>query len=158
VLAIGSAAAVIVYRQLGSRPNQNVGRQKNIRIGSSMIQPVRIGRTRSGWKDSLHPIRGRSVFVVRNERGRTGIHRDVSIPGLQWGLWSPDEKKVAFSKSNDESHSFYLANADGSNEIILPFAAGNMDWSRDSSKIVYQTGRPMQKFFFTLSGPEKFSR
>jgi Tol biopolymer transport system component len=32
-----------------------------------------------------------------------------------------------------------------------------MDWSRDSSKIVYQTGDRMQKFFFTLSRPEKFS-
>ena len=152
VLAIGSTAFVIAYRQLGSGPNQNVGRQKNIPYrltddpaGENRPYPIPDGRIRFTQYEG-----DQSSSFVMNSDG-SNVHRDVSIPGLQWGLWSPDEKKVAFYKSNDESHSFYLANADGSNEIILPFAAGNMDWSRDSSKIVYQTGRPdAEIFLYTL--------
>lgn len=72
----------------------------------------------------------------------TDMHRDISIPGMSYGLWSPDEKKVVFCKENDDSGAPYLANSDGSNETKLPFLAGIMDWSPDSSKIVYQYGRP----------------
>lgn len=53
------------------------------------------------------------------------------------GRWSPDGTKVVFIRPNDRS-SVYLANADGSNEVLLPFAPANFDWSPDSRKIVYQ--------------------
>jgi Tol biopolymer transport system component/DNA-binding winged helix-turn-helix (wHTH) protein len=56
---------------------------------------------------------------------------------LKYGIWSPDSEKVIFAKPNDKT-SYYLANADGSNEIALPFFAGNFDWSFDSKQIVYQ--------------------
>ena len=56
---------------------------------------------------------------------------------LKTGVWSPDGQKVVFQKPND-NHASYLANADGSNEIALPFIRGNFDWSFDSKEIVYQ--------------------
>ncbi len=59
------------------------------------------------------------------------------FPNLQWGVWSPDDQKVIFGKANDRS-SLYLANADGSNEVALPFGVTNLDWSPDSKQIVYQ--------------------
>lgn len=56
---------------------------------------------------------------------------------LKTGVWSPDGKKVIFEKTGATSAS-YLANADGSNEVALPFFRGNFDWSFDSKEIVYQ--------------------
>lgn len=152
VLAVVFVLSIIAYRRLESPANQNSSRQKNIpsRLTddpANQNRPYAIldGRIRFTQSQGHEPL-----SFVMNPDG-SDIHRDTSISGLQWGLWSPDEKKVAFYKANDESHSFYLANADGSNEIRLPFAAGNMDWSRDSSKIVYQSGRPdAEIFLYTL--------
>jgi TolB protein len=59
------------------------------------------------------------------------------VPNLQSGIWSPDGQKVIFGKPQDKS-GLFLANADGSNEIALPPSTGNIDWSADSKKIVYQ--------------------
>lgn len=59
------------------------------------------------------------------------------FPNLKFGVWSPDGKKVIFEKQGDTAAS-YLANADGSNELALPFFRGNFDWSFDSKEIVYQ--------------------
>lgn len=59
------------------------------------------------------------------------------FPHLQWGLWSHDDQKVIFGKADDRSR-LYLANADGSNEVALPFGVTNIDWSPDSKQIVYQ--------------------
>jgi Tol biopolymer transport system component/DNA-binding winged helix-turn-helix (wHTH) protein len=56
---------------------------------------------------------------------------------LKHGVWSPDGTKVVFDKPSDKTTS-YLANADGSNEVALPFIRGNFDWSFDSKEIVYQ--------------------
>jgi len=56
---------------------------------------------------------------------------------LEYGFWSPDGKKVIFVKQGDKT-AFYLADADGANEVTLPFFGGNFDWSPDSRKIVHQ--------------------
>jgi Tol biopolymer transport system component/DNA-binding winged helix-turn-helix (wHTH) protein len=56
---------------------------------------------------------------------------------LQSGIWSPDGQRVIFGKPGDRAQT-YLADADGSNELALPQASGNFDWSADSKKIVYQ--------------------
>jgi Tol biopolymer transport system component/DNA-binding winged helix-turn-helix (wHTH) protein len=71
----------------------------------------------------------------------TNQHRETSVPGFRTGAWSPDGKKVVFYKEGDDRESVYLADSNGANEIRLPFIAGNMDWSPDSSKIIYQFGR-----------------
>ena len=59
------------------------------------------------------------------------------FPSLRYGVWSPDGTKVIFDKPNDNTAS-YLADANGSNEVALPFTRGNFDWSFDSTEIVYQ--------------------
>lgn len=74
--------------------------------------------------------------------------RDTSVPGLRTGSWSPDGKKVLFYKDGDESGAIYTANADGSNETKLPFAASNMEWSPNGASIAYQTDSDI--FLYTL--------
>ena len=76
--------------------------------------------------------------------------RDTSIPNLRTGLWSPDGRKVVFHKDGDPSGTLYLADADGANEITLPFVAGNMNWSQDGSKIVYQAGKPNSDIYLYM--------
>ena len=80
----------------------------------------------------------------------TDQRRDTSIAGLKTGAWSPDGRKVLYYKEGD-SESIYIADANGSNESKLPFVAGNMDWSADSTRIVYQFGRASSDIFiYTL--------
>ena len=63
---------------------------------------------------------------------------ETSVPNLKTGSWSPDGKRVVFSKIGDDKGTLYMANADGTDEVRLPFPAGNLQWSGDGSKIVYQ--------------------
>ena len=72
--------------------------------------------------------------------------------GFDYGVWSPDGTKVIFAMHGDKT-AFHLANADGSNQITLPFIGGNFDWSPDSKKIVYQKTGDLQKtdiFIYSL--------
>ncbi len=74
--------------------------------------------------------------VVMNADGTNQIAvKDFN--NFDYGFWSPDETKIIFFKRGDKT-SLFLAGADGSSEIKLPFSAGNFDWSPDSQKIVYQ--------------------
>src|SRR4030095_6311050 len=92
-------------------------------------------------------FQGDQPFAFIMDADGTNQHRDTSIPGLKTGVWSPDDKRVIFYKENDDSGTLYLANSDGSDEIKLPFLAGNMDWSPDSSKIIYQFGKANQDIY-----------
>jgi TolB protein len=74
---------------------------------------------------------------------------EIKVCSLEDGR--PDGKKVVFVKEDDSK--FYLADADGTNEITLSFTVGNMDWSQDSSQFVYQvrTGNhSSQIFLYTI--------
>ncbi len=51
--------------------------------------------------------------------------------------WSPDGKRVIFARTGEDVGPF-LANADGSNEVALPFLRSNFSWSADSKRLVYQ--------------------
>jgi Tol biopolymer transport system component/DNA-binding winged helix-turn-helix (wHTH) protein len=78
--------------------------------------------------------------------------RDTSVAGLRTGTWSPDGKKVIFYKEGDESRTGYMADADGSNEMKLPFTAGNLEWSPDSTQVAYQSGAVNSEIYlYTLS-------
>ena len=77
-----------------------------------------------------------SASFVMNGDG-TNQTRVQDFANLKTGVWSPDGKLVIFHKIGDTSAA-YLANADGSNEVALPFFSGNFDWSFDSKQIVYQ--------------------
>ena len=62
------------------------------------------------------------------------------IPSLLHGKWSPDGRKVVFSK-DDSPGVLYLADADGRNEVQLAIVPGNLDWAPDGSRFVYQSRR-----------------
>ena len=59
------------------------------------------------------------------------------IPNLREGVWSPNGKHVFFWKHDDSAA--YLADADGNHEEKLTFFPGNISWSADSSKLVFQS-------------------
>jgi len=88
----------------------------------------------------------------------SGKHRaNIEIRDLQNGRWSPDGKKVLFTKEGD-GRTFYLADSSGANEIVLPFIPGNMDWSPDGSQFVYQSEKDekgnYQIYLYTLATGE----
>jgi Tol biopolymer transport system component/DNA-binding winged helix-turn-helix (wHTH) protein len=64
------------------------------------------------------------------------------IKNLRTGGWSPNGKKVVFSKENESGLNSYLADSDGTNEIKLPFYPGSLAWAPDSSKFAYSTEFP----------------
>ncbi len=76
----------------------------------------------------------KSFIMNADGSGQSAVN---DFANLKTGVWSPDGKKIVFQKP-DDNHASYLANADGSNEIALPFIRGNFDWSFDSKQIVYQ--------------------
>lgn len=76
---------------------------------------------------------GKNMLMGADGTGQTEVEVAYSQAFLHW---SPDGAKVVFSKPGDTTAK-YLANADGSNEVVLPLV-GNTDWSADSKKIVYQ--------------------
>lgn len=88
-----------------------------------------------------------------NADGSDQRRANAEIKDLQVGRWSPDGKKVLFQKEGD-GRTFYLADANGANEITLSFIPGNMDWSPDSSQFVYQSEKDekgnFQIYLYTL--------
>ena len=93
---------------------------------------TRDGRIRFFRTDANH--RSASLIMDADGTNQTAVQ---DFATLKSGVWSPDGTKVVFRKPDDNTAS-YLANADGSNEIPLPFIKGNFDWSFDSKEIVYQ--------------------
>lgn len=67
----------------------------------------------------------------------TGVSEVPDVPGLTFGAWSPDGSKVFYNKGTGDP-GFYLANSDGSNERVMSFHPGNVSWSHDSTRLVYQ--------------------
>jgi Tol biopolymer transport system component len=67
----------------------------------------------------------------------SNIREGSTIAGLTSGTYSPDGTKIFYHKAAGDPN-FYLANADGSNERVMPFHPGNHLWSADSKQLVYQ--------------------
>ncbi len=80
----------------------------------------------------------RSLIMNADGTNQTEVN---DFAGLEWGFWSPDGSKVLFVKRGDQSV-FYLSDANGANEIALPFFGGNFSWAPDSQRIVYQDEDP----------------
>ena len=108
--------------------------------------------TKDGRIRFLRSGRGKqTVSVIMNADG-TNQTEVKDFGNMDYGFWSPDAKKVIFVKRGDET-AFYLADADGRNEITLPFFGGNFNWSPDSQKIVYQksvTAKDAELFVYSL--------
>jgi Tol biopolymer transport system component/DNA-binding winged helix-turn-helix (wHTH) protein len=86
-----------------------------------------------------------------NPDGSNQHRANTEIGSLLAGRWSPDGRKVIFTKEDDPRA--YLADANGRNEIMLPFVPGNLDWSPDGSQFVYQAAGPSgtsELFVYTL--------
>lgn len=102
----------------------------------------------------------RSETWRMNPDGTDQQRANAEIRDLQYGRWSPDGKKVVFLKDSD-SKTFYLADASGKNQIVLPFIVGNMDWSPDGLQFVYQSVRNekgnFQIYLYTLATGENVS-
>jgi len=83
-----------------------------------------------------------------NADGTNQRRANTEIKSLLAGRWSPDGKKVMFRRE-DDPNKVYLADADGANEILLPFAVGQGDWSPDSSQYVdeVRTGKDSGQIF-----------
>lgn len=77
----------------------------------------------------------RTELLIMNADG-TNKTQIKELGNFNQGYWSPDETKVIFLKRDDKT--IYLANADSSSEIVLPFTGGSFDWSPDGKRIVYQ--------------------
>lgn len=82
-------------------------------------------------------LEGKNAYSYIADSNGSNARRDTSIAGLITGLWSPDGARVYYRKEGADG--LFLANSDGSNEIRLPFEAGNSAWSYDSKKLVYQS-------------------
>ncbi len=95
-----------------------------------------------------------------NPDGSNQQRANTEIKNLLYGRWSPDGKKVVFVKECDNK-TLYLADSNGGGEIVLPFSAGNMDWSPDGSQFVYQSAKDEkgnhQVFLYTLATGENVS-
>ena len=95
-----------------------------------------------------HFSNSRSESWKMNADGTNQLRANTEIKSLLAGRWSPDGKKVIFRKE-DYPQNVYLADADGTNEILLPFPVGQGDWSPDSSQFVdeVRTGKDSGQIF-----------
>ncbi len=74
-------------------------------------------------------------WIMNSDGSNQTVVKDFA--SFEHGVWSPDGSKVIFWKRGDRT-AMYLASADGSNEMVLPFIPGNLDWSPDARRIAYQ--------------------
>lgn len=91
-----------------------------------------------GWTQDGKIIfdRGASNEIFFIDADGTGEEKAVqTIPLFKNGWLAPDRSKLIFQKPDK---SFYLAGADGANEIKLPFVPESMAWSADAKRIVFQ--------------------
>lgn len=79
----------------------------------------------------------RAESWVMNADGTNQRRANERIKDLRTGNWSPNGKKVVFTKDGEPISNVYLANSDGSNEVKLPFNYPPNDWSPDGTKLVY---------------------
>lgn len=79
----------------------------------------------------------RSVQMFSMAADGSDVRPKNEISSLSYGRWSPDGSKVFFSKQAPDRRT-YLANADGSDEQVMPFFAGNSNWSSDGKLFLYQ--------------------
>jgi Tol biopolymer transport system component len=133
----GVLAGAYVLVPRGSTTMAN-SRDRVVRLTNDQIHEDQASWTRSG-KIRFARFLGNHMVesVIMNADGTQQTRLGGEIKGFRTGIWSPDEKKVVFTKEHESPTTMYLANGDGTGEITLPFFAGSIDWSPDSSRFVY---------------------
>ena len=154
VLACLAGVAVWFWRSRAASPPERGRKEEKyapVRLTDNPTGDMNPRVTRDGKIRFLRRRGGQGLsFVMDGDGGNQ--RRDATVPGLGAGFWSPDGKRVLFYKEDDDSHTLFLANADGTGEIKLPFLSGNFDWSPDGTRILFQSGRPNSDIFlYTLA-------
>lgn len=158
VLLLTISAGGVVYfrnRARGAAKIEPAAPDAPIRLTETQVDEDSAEWTRDGKIRFARFIDSRTAAsFVMNDDGSDQRKANDQIPSLMTGTWSPDGKKVLFRKMGENPSNAYLANSDGSNEMKLRFSPGNMDWSSDSKRIVYQSNeadrRNTELFIFDL--------
>lgn len=134
ILATLVVITVLVWLR-SSTPTNKLSSEKNVlvRLTNSDIDEDKPEFTADGRIRFF-----RETSFIMNADG-SDARRDETIQNLSSGIWSPDGSKVIFYKDGD-AKTAYLANADSSGEIKLPFTFGNCQWSADGKRFLYQSG------------------
>jgi Tol biopolymer transport system component/DNA-binding winged helix-turn-helix (wHTH) protein len=162
------AAAPDGVKQSGSRPTISVAKMVVFAILVAAITAIPIvyfltrERPRAAYDNGAirltnddadegapHWVGNDQIRYLRRKKGEPTESMIMSADGssqssvgvrddLVFCLWSPDGARLLFVREG-EKDALYLANSDGSGEVKLPFAPGNLDWSPDSQSIVYQS-------------------
>ncbi len=144
VLALGVVALVVVRfwpAPIAAPNTTNVAKGKT---GFSFLTDGSHDDSGAYWTADGRVFFSRSITTTRTESWTMNAMRQDSIArtGRSGVCWSVDGrlmgKRVLFLKDG-VTGTAYLAEADGAHEIALPFVPGNMDWSPDGSRFVYQT-------------------
>lgn len=120
---------------LGRGQIEEVDPYQPVRLTDSPFDDTGPNWTRDG-RIRFHRLysKDRHVTLIMNADG-SGQTELLHADGRRIFNWSPDEQRILFQKQGDSTKT-YLANADGSGEILLPFRAGN--WSADSRMLTYR--------------------
>ncbi|MBA3351360.1 MAG: PD40 domain-containing protein, partial [Blastocatellia bacterium] len=135
ILSLVIISALVFYLQRGGNvPSQLT---PELRLTSDPKQDNRPYWTNDGRIRFFRSGNDRQIesWIMNADGSNQTVVRDFE--NFDHGIWSPDGTKVIFWKRGDKT-TFYLADADGSDEIPLPFLPGNLDWSPDGRRIAYQ--------------------
>lgn len=146
-IAVLVAAVLGTYYLLGPR-DPAAGAAKV--LGPARLTNNEFDEDGAAWTsdDKIRFIRFTAVnkveSMIMNADGSGQARAGVEIRDLRAGTWSPDGKRVIYSKYGAPPRAAFVANADGTDERMLGFPIGPMDWSPDGTRIVYSTGYPTE--------------
>jgi Tol biopolymer transport system component/DNA-binding winged helix-turn-helix (wHTH) protein len=136
-LVASGIAAYFLLPFFGFSFARRVEKNKLIQLTNAPFNEINPAFTRDGQIRFARFIDKKTVASFIMNSDGSGVREETTIPGLSSGVWSPDGTKVFYHKQSSDPN-FYLANADGTNERIMPFHPGNALWSPDSKQFLYQ--------------------
>ena len=82
--------------------------------------------------------------MIMNADGSDQRRETAPVKDFRVGTWSPDGRRVMYSKEGESPRVQFLANSDGTGEQRLPYRIGPFDWSPDGRSIVYNINFPTE--------------
>lgn len=137
VVIASGIAAYFLLPFFGFSSAKRVDKNTLVRLTDAPFDEINPTFTRDGQIRFARFIDKKTVASFIMNADGSGVREEKTIPGLSSGVWSPDGTKVFYRKQADDPN-FYLANADGTDERIMPFNPGNALWSPDSKQFLYQ--------------------